>query len=119
MGKIIPLEGLRGIASIIVVFDHFILAFLPQRHGYLDETYTDITLVGSPVFVIINGTAAVTIFFALSGYVLAALGLSENTRISPGDGPSSCVFAVLCGRSRVLAGSPKRRRCARQNLAFD
>jgi peptidoglycan/LPS O-acetylase OafA/YrhL len=65
--KILPLEGLRGIASLVVFFWHFTLAFYPGLTGYFDPTRG---LIGSPFFFILNGKAAVTFFFTLSGFVL-------------------------------------------------
>ena len=31
--KIIPLESMRGIAAFMVFLFHFVLGFMPQRHG--------------------------------------------------------------------------------------
>ncbi|MBP2547703.1 peptidoglycan/LPS O-acetylase OafA/YrhL [Neorhizobium galegae] len=64
-GKMLYLEALRGLASIIVVFHHFCLAFLPiARQKFPDG------LRGSPLYFVINGGAAVNFFFVLSGFVL-------------------------------------------------
>lgn len=71
-GKIIPLESMRGLAAFIVFLFHFILGFMPQRHG--QEVATAIpggNLMETPLFFLINGHAAVTFFFVLSGFVLS------------------------------------------------
>jgi peptidoglycan/LPS O-acetylase OafA/YrhL len=72
--KIIPLEALRGAAALVVVIHHFFLGFLPYYHGILPGTLSESALVGSPAFVMINGTGAVVVFFVLSGYVLSLKG---------------------------------------------
>ena len=73
--KVIALEALRGIASLMVFVSHFWLAFAPHSHGLLAALqipgYTSLGIVGTPWFAAINATAAVTFFFVLSGYVLS------------------------------------------------
>lgn len=79
--KDIPLEALRGIAAVVVVLNHSILAFLPQYYGFGPGGGSQ-SLGGSLAFVFINGTAAVCLFFVLSGYVLTRrYCLSGNPRI--------------------------------------
>jgi len=69
--KDIPLEALRGIAAIIVVLNHSIVAFLPQYYGLGPiRAGGPQSLLGDLRYVFINGTAAVCLFFVLSGYVL-------------------------------------------------
>ena len=56
----------------MVFLFHFILGFMPQRHG--QEPATAIAggnLMETPFFFLINGHAAVTFFFVLSGFVLS------------------------------------------------
>lgn len=60
-----PLEALRGIAALVVVAWHFTMSFFP---GEIDAA--NCTLCVSPLFAFFHGTAAVGVFFALSGYVL-------------------------------------------------
>lgn len=69
--KLIPLEGQRGIAAIIVAVHHFILAFHPSISGIIADKRDDGSLVGSPFFFFINGNGAVFFFFTLSGFVLS------------------------------------------------
>ena len=54
-------ELLRGLAAIVVVLTHI--------SGGLFPTYRD-SIRGTPLFILINGTSAVAVFFVLSGYVL-------------------------------------------------
>lgn len=59
------LEALRGYASVIVVFHHFALGFLPAFKAQMSE--------GLPAYTLgwlLNGTGAVYVFFLLSGFVL-------------------------------------------------
>jgi peptidoglycan/LPS O-acetylase OafA/YrhL len=70
-GRQTDLEALRGMAAIVVVVHHFLLAFAPEISGFLPEYRTPSSLVGSPWFGLINGKAAVYFFFVLSGYVLS------------------------------------------------
>ncbi len=56
----------------MVFLFHFILGFMPQRHG--QESASAIpggNLMETPFFFLINGHAAVTFFFVLSGFVLS------------------------------------------------
>jgi peptidoglycan/LPS O-acetylase OafA/YrhL len=67
--KLIELEALRGIAAVIVLLHHFLLVIVPRLHG---RNFPDdpIALVRTPLFALVNGSAAVAIFFVLSGFVL-------------------------------------------------
>jgi peptidoglycan/LPS O-acetylase OafA/YrhL len=58
--KELPLEALRGFAAIAVVLGHIVIAFTP----YL------LPIRRTPFNFAINGSAAVVLFFVLSGYVL-------------------------------------------------
>lgn len=72
--KKIHLEGLRGFAALIVVIHHFSLAFYPRIVFRLASLPTHSSLEGwfmnSPLYVLVDGNFAVSVFFALSGYVL-------------------------------------------------
>lgn len=67
-GKLIELEALRGLAALLVLVHHSLLAFFPRFHGLLDPGPH--SLFGTPLFAAINGSAAVILFFVLSGFVL-------------------------------------------------
>src|SRR5262245_41871851 len=55
------LETLRGLAALIVFAGHTVIAFNQPAFRQW---------VGSPLLVFVNGGAAVSFFFVLSGYVL-------------------------------------------------
>lgn len=76
--KVLPLEALRGIAAILVVFHHFAMCFLPRYVGLHDPIDPQKALIGTPLFLAVNGAAMVVIFFVLSGYVLSRKGLSSE-----------------------------------------
>src|SRR5580692_8294430 len=59
----LPLEALRGLAALVVVVWHFFLG--------LDPAVLSLPgLRGTPFFAFVHGSAAVGVFFVLSGYVL-------------------------------------------------
>src|SRR5690348_3116873 len=58
--KLYKLEALRGLASIIVLFYHYMLGFFPGGHFFS----------GTPLYFLFNGTSSVMFFFTLSGFVL-------------------------------------------------
>lgn len=59
--RILRLEACRGIAALVVVASHSLLAFMPSTEEALSKT---------PFYLLINGIGAVMFFFVLSGYVL-------------------------------------------------
>jgi peptidoglycan/LPS O-acetylase OafA/YrhL len=75
--KLAFLEGVRGVAAVIVVFHHFGLAFFPAIN-YLDKSRTrlgdgslELMIARSPLNIFFSGGFAVAIFFILSGFVLS------------------------------------------------
>ena len=70
MEKNIPLEAIRGIAALIVVVWHICFGFFPSLIGLFSQN-AEQSWQGSPLFVFMNGPAAVALFFVLSGYVLS------------------------------------------------
>jgi peptidoglycan/LPS O-acetylase OafA/YrhL len=75
--KLIELEALRGVAAVIVLFHHFLLVVAPRLHGrnFPDDA---IALVRTPLFALVNGSAAVAIFFVLSGFVLTFHAMEKH-----------------------------------------
>lgn len=63
--KDLSLEAVRGVASIVVFVWHFFFAFDPN---FIFEPSRG--LIGLPIYGFFHGTAAVDLFFLLSGYVL-------------------------------------------------
>ncbi|AYB41917.1 acyltransferase family protein [Paenibacillus lautus] len=66
MKKLEYLEGLRGVAALIVVIAHF-GQFFYNRQLFIEQSLISAT----PLNLIYNGNFAVCIFFILSGYVLS------------------------------------------------
>ncbi len=72
------LEAMRGLAALVVVFWHLLLAFDPERSGALPQFPHALSWIGCPWFGLVNGPAAVGFFFVLSGYVLTRRSLQAN-----------------------------------------
>ncbi len=81
MKKIQYLEGLRGVAALIVIVHHMACAFFPsiifgnwaQEHSALEQyIYT------TPVNILFAGNFAVCVFFVLSGFVLSYSFLKKS-----------------------------------------
>ncbi|MBW0004200.1 MAG: acyltransferase [Hyphomicrobiales bacterium] len=68
--KSLPLEALRGLAAISVLFWHVTVGFFPQWSGVFREKWPGASLDGEIWFGLIHGPSAVTLFFVLSGFVL-------------------------------------------------
>ena len=72
--RFMQLEGLRGLAALIVVFHHFLYFFYPAlRSGDMSLAHTrfEDNLYDTPMLLIFHGTLAVAVFFVLSGFVLS------------------------------------------------
>lgn len=69
--KDVPLEAVRGLAAITVLLWHSMLGFFPQWSGIFPNNWPlQAALNGQVWFGLIYGTAAVSLFFVLSGFVL-------------------------------------------------
>lgn len=64
------LEGVRGLAALIVVAWHFVWAFAPWELGSVADMPASHGMIGNPLLASIDGPAAVALFFVLSGFVL-------------------------------------------------
>jgi peptidoglycan/LPS O-acetylase OafA/YrhL len=62
-GKLLPLEGLRGLAAVVVMCGHMVRGLVPPGDGPLSWLNTLHERV-------LNGGASVTLFFVLSGFIL-------------------------------------------------
>jgi peptidoglycan/LPS O-acetylase OafA/YrhL len=87
------LDGLRGSACLAVIIFHFFSAFVPQLISEQSEVPWWIS--DTPVGIIYNGGFAVSIFFVLSGFVVASA-----VRAQP---PLIFVWIALCRRYLRLA----------------
>jgi len=63
-GKLVPLEGLRGVAAVIVMLGHMVRGLVPPGPGGWDGLHQFHSWL-------LNGGAAVTVFFVLSGFILS------------------------------------------------
>lgn len=75
------LDGLRGIASLMVFFNHLALSVLPSISTLQPDASgiaALITIGRSPLSIAWGGDFGVCIFFVLSGYVLAQFCLTTN-----------------------------------------
>jgi peptidoglycan/LPS O-acetylase OafA/YrhL len=74
------LDGLRGIAALIVVVSHIVAGFWPAAYfgggGAFASAFSN-----TPVFVLISGTFAVYVFLVMSGFVLAGGEVSGIGRL--------------------------------------
>ncbi len=77
MGKqrLAYLDGLRGLAAILVVTHHLMVGFYPATYSRTSDVHTgsafEWLLHDTPLGIVINGGLAVALFLLLSGYVLA------------------------------------------------
>lgn len=74
--KVFYLDGIRGIAALVVLIHHFTLAFLPATYTlHTDDAHWrpgwEIAYGRSVFSVFSDGNFAVCVFFVLSGYVLS------------------------------------------------
>ena len=67
--RITSLDALRGLAALVVVFNHLQHSFLPHLFSGSEKNITG-TWSMVPVSFLLNGGAAVALFFVLSGFVL-------------------------------------------------
>ncbi len=68
-GRLHHLDGLRGIAALIVVIFHYLSAFVPALTP--DQTAEPYWLSDTPLAVLFNGSFSVIVFFVLSGFVVS------------------------------------------------
>jgi peptidoglycan/LPS O-acetylase OafA/YrhL len=69
--KLVPLEGLRGIAAAVVVLYHLVLGFTPKGVGTVPHGHGPFDVVIQFILGLLNGGAAVAVFFVLSGFILS------------------------------------------------
>ena len=88
-GKLVPLEGLRGIAAVIVLLGHMVRGLVPPGPGTLGA-------LNQLHQWVLNGGAAVSVFFVLSGFILSLPFAKDRS-------PARVVTALLKRWPRLAA----------------
>lgn len=82
--KLLAVESIRGLACFMVVLSHLSLTFFPYLHnfGFLDPKGHEVQsfLHHSPFAFFFSGTAAVSVFFVLSGFILTKVALKASAQ---------------------------------------
>ncbi|HXT85225.1 MAG TPA: acyltransferase [Verrucomicrobiae bacterium] len=70
------LDGLRGIAALLVVFNHYALSFYPAAFSkslgeFHTKSHLETIFFNTPLAILVNGSFAVCLFVLLSGFVLS------------------------------------------------
>ncbi|PNS08898.1 acyltransferase family protein [Solilutibacter silvestris] len=83
--KIAPVEAIRGLACLQVVCSHFALVFWPWLHAFWgvadpDDHPVQRFVHDSPFAFLYSGSAAVFIFFVLSGFILSHVAIGRSPR---------------------------------------
>lgn len=79
MKKVQYLEGLRGLAALIVVFAHYVQFYYSDPLFYNPQSSLEYYLSKTPFNLTYNGNFAVCVFFVLSGYVLSMKFFQEKS----------------------------------------
>ncbi|EHJ8051985.1 MULTISPECIES: acyltransferase family protein [Escherichia] len=75
-GKVLSVEGVRGLACLMVVLSHLSIIFFPYLHTgdtKIIKSSFDAVTRDLPIGFTYSGTSAVYIFFVLSGYILTSV----------------------------------------------
>ena len=75
--RLVELEALRGLAAIVVLINH-LLGVLSKVNG-LRYPHEPLSLYGTPLFAFVNGSAAVVLFFVLSGFFLTVESFRDRS----------------------------------------
>ncbi len=83
--KLAPVEAIRGLACLQVVCSHFALVFWPWLHAFWgvadpDDHPVQRFVHDSPFAFLYSGSAAVFIFFVLSGFILSYVAVGRSGR---------------------------------------
>jgi peptidoglycan/LPS O-acetylase OafA/YrhL len=77
--RLVSLDGLRGVAALIVVCFHFASAFLPDLVP--NQTATPYRIADTPIGILLNGPFSVSVFFVLSGFVVSNAAAKRRSPI--------------------------------------
>ncbi len=107
--RLVYLDGLRGIAAILVVIHHLMVGFYPATYTRTSDVHTGAAiewlLHDTPLGIGINGGLAVALFLLLSGYVLTLQADTSNSfsRLSTATVKRLMRFILLILACNVLA----------------
>lgn len=82
--KDLSVEGVRGVACLMVVFSHLVLNNIPALHNFgqkttpLDINSISSLLFHSPFAFVYSGSMAIYVFFVLSGYILTKVYFNRD-----------------------------------------
>lgn len=98
--RIVAFDGLRGVAAVIVVAFHY----LCMLHPSLAPIAEDVDLLAhTPLHILWNGRLAVSVFFVLSGFVMAAAAERRHDLLIVSAGARYLRLALPATASCVLA----------------
>jgi peptidoglycan/LPS O-acetylase OafA/YrhL len=91
--RLLAWEACRGVAALVVLAAHFVLAFLPELNQVTSAIRGERgDWAGNVAYAFINGTAAVVFFFVLSGYVLSLPFVAVEKQ---GDGLRQLIASIV------------------------
>lgn len=99
--RIVALDGLRGLAALIVVMFHFLYMLVPT--AIPAPSQTPFILTDTPLGILWNGRFAVSIFFVLSGFVIAAAAERRSDKLVSNIITRYCRLAIPVTTSVIFA----------------
>lgn len=68
IARVKAVDGLRGLAALMVVLNHLIVVFLPAVYWGSEGSTVELFLGETPLNFFLNGDSGVGIFLAITGY---------------------------------------------------
>lgn len=106
--RIAHLDGLRGIAALIVILAHIAAGFVPAMYfgaDALPAPQWQVAFATSPFFVTINGSFAVYVFFVLSGYVITGSAIASRSSAIANSIARVARLSLPCAASVLLSAA--------------